>query len=226
MARSTRQKLLDTAFDLFTHHGFHAVGLDRILYEVGVTKTTFYNHFASKDDLILEVIHARDEFEMSTFVELLRKHGGRTARGQLEAVFDVLHEWFNSEEFNGCIFITVAAEFPAPHDPAHQAAAAHKRAVCELLCDLAINAGAEEPQELAEQLLVLMEGAITVRHVTGNQNAARLARAMADFLLEKHLPPAITAPVARRDTAARMAPQLIGSSALRTGRPNPARSAG
>lgn len=212
MARATRQKLLDTAFELFTRHGFHAIGLDRILHEVGVTKTTFYNHFESKDDLILEVIAARDVFEMGLLTELLRKHGGRTARGQLEALFDVLHEWFNSEEFQGCIFITAAAEFPALHEPAHKAAAAHKQTVCELLCDLAVNAGADEPEQLAEQLSLLMEGAITVRHVTGNHQAAKLAQRMAEMVLDRHLPAAIRAPLAQADTRPtrampRLAPQ-------------------
>lgn len=193
MAQSTRQRLLDKAFDLFTHHGFHGVGLDRILHEVGVTKTTFYNHFECKDDLILEVIHARDEFEMNLLRDKLRQHGGRTARGQLEALFDVLDEWFNSEEFRGCIFITAAAEFSSPTDPAHVASAAHKRAVCEFLCDLAINAGADAPEELAEQLALLMEGAITVRHVTNNLQAARLAKSTAELVLREHLPP-VSAP--------------------------------
>lgn len=190
MARPTRQRLVDKAFELFSLNGFHAVGLDRIIQEVGVTKTTFYNHFECKDDLILEVIHARDELEMSLLREKLREHGGRTARGQLEALFDVLDEWFNAEEFRGCIFITAAAEFTSPTDPAHQASAEHKQAVCEFLCDLAINAGAEAPEELAEQLSLLMEGAITVRHVSGNLQAARLAQRTAELVLEKHLPPA------------------------------------
>jgi AcrR family transcriptional regulator len=189
MARATRQMLLDKAFELFTHHGFHGIGLDRILHEVGVTKTTFYNHFECKDDLILEVIHVRDEFEMSLLREKLRQHGGRTARGQLEALFDVLDEWFNSDEFRGCIFITAAAEFSSPTDPAHEASAAHKRAVCEFLCDLAVNAGSDAPEELAEQLSLLMEGAITVRHVTGNLQAARLAQRTAELVLERYLPP-------------------------------------
>jgi len=56
MATSTRERLVLAAHDLFYAEGFHAVGLDRILAEVGVTKTTFYNHFASKDDLVLEVL--------------------------------------------------------------------------------------------------------------------------------------------------------------------------
>lgn len=210
MARRTRQQLLDTAFALFARHGFHAVGLDRILHEVGVTKTTFYNHFESKDDLILEVIAARDEFEMNLLRELLRKHGGRTARGQLGAVFDVLHEWFNSEKFRGCIFITVAAEFPSPHDPAHKAAAAHKKAVCELLCDLAVNAGAENPEQLAEQLCLLMEGAITVCHVTGNREAAQLAQGMAAMVLGGHLP-ALTSSAGRRGSDA-VPLRLVASS--------------
>jgi AcrR family transcriptional regulator len=67
MTTSRRQDLVDTAMQLFYRNGFHAVGLDRILADTGVTKTTFYNHFESKDDLVVAVIQQRDRWWRDTF---------------------------------------------------------------------------------------------------------------------------------------------------------------
>ncbi len=203
MPKPTRQSFLDVAYDLFSRHGFHAVGLDRILSEVGVTKTTFYNHFESKDDLILMVLRQRDEIERKVLREMIRTKGGRSAYDQLHALFDVLHEILTDDEFRGCLFITAAAEFPSPFEPAHQAAAEHKRAVHDMLHDLAVNAGAEDPRKLADQLTLLFEGAVVVRLVTNNRDAALLARQAAEMVLERFLPPVgATLPVISRRPAA------------------------
>jgi AcrR family transcriptional regulator len=78
MSTSSRSRILEVAHELFYSDGFHNVGLDRILHEVGVTKTTFYNHFESKDDLVLEVLRMHDRWWRDTFQQLLRKHGGDT----------------------------------------------------------------------------------------------------------------------------------------------------
>lgn len=189
MAPPTRQRMIEIAYDLFGREGFHAVGLDRILAEVGVTKTTFYNHFESKDDLVLAVLEHRHEVELGQLKQRLREMGGMAARGQLEVIFDALNEWFDEPDFRGCIFITAAAEFPAAHDPAHRVAAAHLEETRELLEELATNAGATAPGELARQLLLLVEGAIVIRHVTGDPHAATRAGASAAALLQRYLPP-------------------------------------
>ena len=113
MATSTRERLVKTAHGLFYRDGFHTVGLDRILDEVGVTKTTFYNHFESKDDLILAVLEQRHEVESLTVGGLFEKLGGDNPRAKLYAIFDVFDAWFHLPNFRGCIFMTAAAEFPS-----------------------------------------------------------------------------------------------------------------
>ena len=92
MPDTTRDRLIKAADDLFYQEGFHAVGLDRVISAVGVTKTTFYNHFESKEHLILEMLQFHDRWWRDTFTRMLRKCGGKSPRGQLEAVFDVLDE--------------------------------------------------------------------------------------------------------------------------------------
>ncbi len=193
MARSTRTCLIKTAYEMFLQHGFHGVGLDFILRKVGVTKTTFYNHFDSKDDLILNVLRWRDQVESETLTHLLEEHGGSSSRGKLHALFDALDAWFQAPGFQGCVFITAAAEYPSPFEPAHQVAASHKNAMRDSLLRLAQDAEARRPELLADLLALLVDGAIVLRHVSGNTNAARLAGEAAALLLKKHLPSTGTA---------------------------------
>jgi AcrR family transcriptional regulator len=189
MAVSSRERIIDTAHDLFYREGFHTVGLEQILGEVGVTKTTFYNHFESKDDLMLAVLRWHDRWWRDTFAQKLRDYGGDTPRGQIKAIFDVVDELINGDDFNGCIFINVAVEFPLPHDPVHQAAAQHKQAMESIIREIAGYAGAADPAAFAQEMSLLMEGAYVTQHVTNNRDTAKVARRMADRLIDTHLPP-------------------------------------
>jgi AcrR family transcriptional regulator len=188
MATSTRERLIEIGSDLFYRHGFYAVGLDSIIDQAGVTKTTFYNHFESKEALILEILEHHDQWWRDEFTAKLRKYGGDDPADQLRAVFDVLNDLLNSETFNGCIFVNVSAEFPLPHDPVHKAAAEHKRLMEMILRDTALRAGASDPIALAEQLSVIMEGAYVTRQVTRNERTTEIARKLGDALFEKYLP--------------------------------------
>lgn len=184
----TRAKLMDVAMDLFYTHGIHTVGIDQIINEVGVTKTTFYNHFESKDELVLEVLRQRDSFEGEAWAREVDKRAGDDPRAKLLAIYDVLHTWFTNPAFKGCQFINAAHEFPLPHDPVHRATAEHAEHTLAWLEDLADQAGADNPRMLAEQLAVLLDGAITMRLVLQNDNAAAIAKAAAEILINKHVP--------------------------------------
>lgn len=187
--RNARGRLLDTAIDLFYVQGFNAVGLDQILAATGVTKTTFYKHFDSKDDLIVAAIEKRNEWEHRAWQKALKKLAGNDPRAQLLAMFDVLDHWFNDPDFHGCIFINAASEFPNPHDPAHQAAAAHKHRERDTLRHLAKKAGAADPRTFADQYTLLIEGTLVMRQVHGRDDAARIARHLAERLVDEHIPP-------------------------------------
>jgi AcrR family transcriptional regulator len=187
MPADTRERLIESAQDLFYREGFHAVGLDRLLSEVGVTKTTFYNHFTSKEDLILEVLRTRDRWWRNTFARRLAERAGDDPAAQLRAIFDVLDEFIAADAFNGCMFVNVAVEFPLAHTPVHRAAAEHKELMGALLRDLALRAGAEDPVKLAEEISLLMEGAYVTRQVSGNREAAAIGRRAATLLIEQQL---------------------------------------
>lgn len=187
---SSRDRIIQTAHDLFYRVGFHAVGLDAILNEVGVTKTTFYNHFDSKEDLIREVLEWHDRWWQDTFREMLARHGGDTARGQLLAIPSALEELFARDDYNGCFFVNVAVQFPQPHDPAHEAAAKHKSAMEEIIRQLAAYASAADPTAFAQEMSLLMEGAYVSRQVTRSPATSEVARRLTRLLVETHLPTA------------------------------------
>jgi AcrR family transcriptional regulator len=185
---NARYRLVDKAIDLFYQHGFHSVGLDEILAETGVTKTTFYKHFQSKDDLVLAAIAQRDQWEAEAWDRAVRKLAGDDPRKQLLAIFDVLDVWFNDPSFGGCMFINAAAEFADPREPAHQAAAAHKKRSRNWWRELARTAGAKDPDSFADRFTVIVEGTLIMRHVHARNDAARFMRPMAESLLQEFIP--------------------------------------
>ncbi len=185
MTATRRDHLVDTAARLFARHGFHATGIDRILAEAGVAKMTLYKHFRSKDELILAALRRRDEAFRNWFLRRVEARGG-TPRDRLLAVFDVLAEWFEQPDFVGCMFVAAAAEFHAAEDPIHAMAAEHKRLLLAFLRDLAAEAGARDPENLAQELSLLMEGATALAHVCGERNL-QAARHAAELLIEEAL---------------------------------------
>lgn len=178
MAVSRREQLVETAMTVFNRDGFHAVGIDRILAEAGVAKMTLYNHFRSKDDLILAALRRRDEEFRHWFARAIESRTQDPVE-RLYLLFDVLGEWFEVVEFRGCMFINAAAEYADHTSPIHTAVAEHKRLVEGYIVSLTTAAGAQEPDRLARSLTLLMEGAIVVAHTTGDAAAvaadARLA---------------------------------------------------
>jgi len=205
MAASTREKLIAAAHDLFYAEGFLGVGIERIIDAVGVTKTTFYNHFESKDDLILAVLDWHDRWWRDEFTQMLRRHGGDKPRDQLLAIGDALDEMFSpaaggggdgepcATGFNGCIFINVSVAFPVPHDPAHIAAARHKQAMEDIVRELAGYAGIDDPAAFAQEYCMMLEGAYVTRQVSGNPDTAAIASRLAKMLVERRLPAASSA---------------------------------
>lgn len=183
-----RDRLIHVAIELFYSHGFQAVGIDRILAAAGVTKTTFYKHFESRDDLLVAAIQRRDEWEMQAWMSAVKQLAGNEPKAQLLAFFDVLDIWFNSPDFRGCQFINAAAEFPNPNDPVHTVAAEHKRQNRDFFRDLAAAAGAAEPESFADQYTALVEGTLILRQVHGRDDAARVIKPAIEKLVLEALP--------------------------------------
>ena len=184
--KTGRQRLAAAAVELFYTRGFQAVGLDQVLDAAGVSKTTFYKHFDSREELMLEAVRMRDRWEAEAWTRAMCELAGDDPAGQLLAVFDVMERWFNDPAFRGCIFINTAAEFPDPRDPIHQAAAKHKRENRDYYRDLARRAGATDAEAFADQYAVLVEGTLILRQVHDRDDAARVVRPAAEALLREH----------------------------------------
>ncbi len=182
MPSPKRDHLVDTAAILFQRDGFHATGIDTILAEAGVAKMTLYNHFKSKDELIVAAL----EVEGARYIAWLRTRADRAEEPgeRLLAIFDALEEWFENEGFNGCVFMKAACEYGPVNDPVHVAAAAQKRAVFDYMLENAQAARLKDPRNLAQQLLLLHEGAIAVAHEFGAPIAARQAKRAAAVIID------------------------------------------
>ncbi len=173
-----RDHLLDTAFRLFYQDGYHAVGIDTILAEAKVAKMTLYNHFKSKDELIVAVLQ-RHRIAFTSKRDAILQDSKRSPLQKLDALFDMFTEWFNSEDFNGCINIRAVAEYPAPSSPINQTVKAAKQSTIDALETLCQELGANHPAELAKQLFLLTEGAIVHAHTFNDPTAALNAKTAA-----------------------------------------------
>jgi AcrR family transcriptional regulator len=177
-----RERLLSVGADLFLERGIHAVSVDALADEAGVTKRTVYQHFPGKDALVAQALEQRGEAWREWFdAELDRR--GVTARQQLLAMFDVVADEMSAGGYRGCRFVNAAAELPDPAHPARAVASAHKAAVLALIARRVAQLGTSQPNLLARQLKVLLEGAITTALVDPGPEAARDARLAAAALL-------------------------------------------
>lgn len=168
--RSARERILDTAGILFYRDGFHTVGIDTIIAESGVAKMTLYRHFPSKDDLIVAYLNRGNDMFWHWIDQTIA--GAQGPAEQIIAIFETIGRQATSPQCLGCSFQGAALEFPSQAHPAHQVALAHKEAFRERLRTLAERAGLVGPAELANQLLMLMEGAWIVSRMYGPQNPA------------------------------------------------------
>jgi AcrR family transcriptional regulator len=181
-----REQIINVALNLFYKDGFHATGVERIREGACVSKKTLYNHFKSKDELILAVLRRRDEEFRNNFMRAVERFGNTPAE-RLEAVFDAADEWFNGKNFYGCMFINASAEFTSTDNPCHVVCAEHKNLMYQYIKKLAENAGARNPSELSEQLNLLIEGATVQAHVCGDKTAALKAKKMGKAFIADNL---------------------------------------
>jgi AcrR family transcriptional regulator len=186
MKTPTRQRLVEAAIRRFYRDGFRSVGIDQILADVEISKTAFYKHFESKEDLMLAALELQNCWLQTTFQAMIRDRGGDTPLGQLYALFDVVEHIIESDDFHGCIFVNASMEFPLQHEPAHILAAKSKQAIEDVVHNLGVEAGAANPRALAQELCLIMEGAYVTRVVSGNQSTIAIARGIARLVIAAH----------------------------------------
>jgi AcrR family transcriptional regulator len=183
-AGPARERVLHTAYTLFQRNNLNTVGVDRIVAEADVAKTTLYRHFSSKDDLTVSVLRHHEAVWTRGWLEQAIEGYGETAAARLLGIFDAFDDWFRRDDYEGCLFARALLETRDPANPVRAAAAAGLENVRALIRGLAEDAGIREPDVVALQIQMLLLGA-TVAAVYGDLDAAPRAREVARLLLER-----------------------------------------
>jgi AcrR family transcriptional regulator len=171
---SPADRILAAADRLFYRQGIRAVGVDAVAAEAGVSKRTLYNYYATKDDLIAAYLIAR-------FKHIAPSDA--PAREQVLGYFDYLERAFASPCFRGCPYVNAVCELSDPKHPAAGIALQFKEQRRDWLRVLLQRLGASDPGNLATQLQLLAEGALSAALVRGDPALARAARAAAEVLI-------------------------------------------
>lgn len=171
-AASVRDRLLDTAAELFYREGIRAVGVDLVVERSGVAKTSLYRHFGSKDDLIAAVLE-RDDLAYWANWDRVAAKDGDDPRAELAAQVSWIANYIGRPEFRGCAFLNAATEFPELAHPGRLIALRHKDELRRRLAALTRRAGAKRHAELADQLVLLIDGAYINGQLRGKRGPAQ-----------------------------------------------------
>jgi AcrR family transcriptional regulator len=179
-----RERILDSAYDLFSRRGVGGVAVDEVITDAGVAKATLYAHFPSKDDLVLAFLERREQRWTVAFVEAEARRRGTTAEQQLLAIFDAFDEWFHRPDFEACSFIKLLLEMGAGHTVG-RASIHHLDTIRSMVRTLADEAALRDSDAFARSCQLLMAGSI-VAAASGDLDAAHRAKAMVRTLIDHH----------------------------------------
>jgi AcrR family transcriptional regulator len=177
-------RILATAYELFSHRGVRDVGINELIERSGVAKSTFYRHFPSKDALVLAFLALRDQVWTVDLIVSEARRRGTTPEGRLLAIFDVFGDWFQRDDFEACTFINVLLEM-GPEHPLGEASIGYLARIRGHIQALAEEAGLERPDEFARSWHILMKGSI-ISATEGDFLASKRAQQMAGWLIEHH----------------------------------------
>jgi len=180
-----RERILESAYELFSKRGVRAVGIDEVVDRASVAKATLYRHFPSKDDLALAFLERREERWTKGWVEAEARRRGSTPEEQLLAIFDLFDEWFHREDFEGCSFVNILLETGDLDNPVGSASARHLENIRTVVRTLAEDAGLREPEAFARSWHILMKGSI-VQAAEGDVDAAKRAQRMGSALIDSY----------------------------------------
>lgn len=177
----TQVRLLRATENLIYQGGINATGMDLIVKTSGVARKGLYKYYPTKEALVAAALQARDERWMEWFIAATTQ--AATPHARLMSIFDALREWFASEGFRGCAFINAAGEIGDPANPIREVSRLHKARLLAHVLTLTQAAGVPDPDDMARQLLVLIDGTIAVALVTGDLSITDSAERAAAALL-------------------------------------------
>jgi AcrR family transcriptional regulator len=180
-ASPARRRLLDTATRLFYAAGIHAVGIDRIIAEAGVAKATFYNHFPSKDDLVVAYIEEQDRLGRAAVAALPK----RPPREMIAAIMGRISDAVVAGGWRGCPFLNAAAEYPDPTSPVRRAIDARRVWYHDSLQNLLAAAGDSAPSVTASLLVAVSDGLLESAYLDDPEKIPALVREAVARLLDR-----------------------------------------
>ncbi|HVW65956.1 MAG TPA: TetR/AcrR family transcriptional regulator [Nitrosospira sp.] len=180
--KSTEEKLLLAARRLFCRAGIHSTGITQILEEAGVARGSLYTHYGSKENLLKAVLDTEASMWFHWFDQDL-PHLKCSARERILALFDLLEQWFEKEDFFGCIFVNAVAEHEKDSGWVRDMAGTYRDQIIDRLRVLVLESGARDEDIVTQKLGLIIEGAIITAMVTQNSKAARIARLAAGDVL-------------------------------------------
>ena len=183
--RPARDRIFETARELFYQHGIRAVGVDAIAHEADATKMTLYRNFPSKDELVAEVLREQER-DYWLWWDQVTSCCCDDPRGQLEAIFDAFETKACNADVHGCPLSNAAIELHEADHPAQKVSVAYKQQLHERLVDLCKRAGAPD-EDLADGLMLLMEGSYTARVTLGPSGPVRAVARAGRSLIKAHL---------------------------------------
>lgn len=166
-----RERIVSTACELFREHGIKGIGVDAIADAADTNKMTLYRHFGSKDELICETLRRSSEKADHIWRDLEIAFPG-DAKKQLLRWVETLAECLKGD-LAACDLANAAIELKDENHPAHALIAKHKIDQRDRLADLCRQAGSREPDQLADTLMLLLEGARVTRQANGTSNCCQ-----------------------------------------------------
>jgi AcrR family transcriptional regulator len=181
-AAQTKEHVLQVAHDLFYWQGIRATGVDRIAATAGVAPTTLYRLFASKDDLIAEYVERAFEKSQGWITSAIEA-AGDDPRAAILAVFDAQAEQIQPDVCRGCVFLMTMAEFPDEHLPGHRRSVDAKIWLRDVFRELTAKMNLPDPDAVADQLLIVIEGVQATAQSLGHTGPPRQARPLVEMIL-------------------------------------------
>ena len=184
-APGTRERILTVATELVNQHGVRAVGMQQVVNETRLGKNLLYREFASKDDLVVAWLHQMRAVWWESTAKVFERYPDDPAR-QLLGIVEMVRDDVSAQGYFGCVYHNTSAEFRDPQHPGHQESVQHAREIRQQLCDLAKAAGVDNPRELADQLLLIIDGIYASGSVLGPTGPARMGVQIAAQLIRQH----------------------------------------
>lgn len=184
--KTAATRVFEAARDLFYHRGIRAVGVDEIVCRAGVTKPSLYRAYASKDDLIAACLEESGR-EVRVAIQLVLNEAGDNPTDQLRALVRHFARKVAAPDFRGCPMSNTAVEIPEPGHPGRAVLESCKADMREVIVGITRQLDIPRAEELADGLLLVIEGGMSAHHIFGSQGPCAAMVATSDALIDAYI---------------------------------------